>query len=96
MANYSTTCRICGSAFTPKSANAKWEASGKTCCLCGTRIDNTLSSPRPMSPTIEHLTPISRGGTHNLDNIDFSHRTCNTKKGPRTLDEYREYMKQAT
>nr|DAN34961.1 MAG TPA: HNH endonuclease [Bacteriophage sp.] len=73
--------------------NAKWESSDKTCCLCGTRIDDTLSSPHPMSPTLEHLTPISRGGTHNLDNIDFAHRACNTKKGPKTLDEFREWMK---
>ena len=75
--------------------NAKWEASNKTCCLCGTRIDDTLSSPHPMSLTIEHLTPIARGGTHNLNNIDFAHRTCNNKKGAKTLDEFREWMKLA-
>ena len=75
--------------------NAKWEASNKTCCLCGTRIDDTLSSPHPMSLTLEHLTPISRGGRHDIDNIDFAHRTCNTKKGPKTLSEYQEGMKQA-
>ena len=73
--------------------NTKWEASNKTCCLCGTRIDDTLDSPHPMSRTLEHLTPIARGGTHNLDNIDFAHRTCNNKKGSKTLDEYREWMK---
>ena len=73
--------------------NAKWEASDKTCCLCGTQIDDTLSSPHPMSFTLEHLTPIARGGTHNLNNIDFSHRACNNKKGTKTLDEYREWMK---
>lgn len=81
---------------TQELINAKWEASNKTCCLCGTRIDDTLSSPHPMSLTIEHLTPISRGGAHNLDNIDFAHRTCNTKKGAKTLDEYREQAKAAT
>lgn len=79
---------------TQELINAKWEASNKTCCLCGMRIDDTLSSPHPMSLTLEHLTPISRGGTHNLDNIDFAHRACNTKKGPKTLDEYQEWMKQ--
>lgn len=74
--------------------DAKWEASNKTCCLCGARIDDTLDSPHPMSRTLEHLTPIARGGTHNLDNIDFAHRACNTKKGPKTLDEYRDWVKQ--
>lgn len=80
---------------TPKLINAKWEASNKTYCLCGTRIDDTLSSPHPTSLTIEHLTPTSRGGAHNLDNIDFAHRTCNTKKGAKTLDEYREWVKRS-
>ena len=32
---------------TRKLINAKWEASDKTCCLCGTRIDDTLDSPPP-------------------------------------------------
>ena len=77
---------------TQELINAKWEASNKTCRLCGTRIDDTLRSPHPMSLTIEHLTPISRGGAHNLDNIDFAHRTCNTKKGAKTLDEYRAWQ----
>lgn len=75
--------------------NAKWEASNKTCCLCGTRIDDTISSPHPMSLTLEHLTHISRGCRHDIDNIDFAHRTRNTKKGPKTLNEYQEWMKRA-
>lgn len=79
---------------TRKLIDAKWEASDKTCCLCGTRIDDTLDSPHPMSRTLEHLTPIARGGTHNLDNIDFAHRSCNTNKGVKTLDEYRDWVKQ--
>lgn len=79
---------------TRELVNAKWEASNKTCCLCGTRIDDTLSAPHPMSLTLEHLTPISRGGRHDIDNIDFAHRACNTKKGPKTLDEYRDWVKQ--
>ena len=47
-----------------------------------------------MSLTIEHLTPISRGGRHDIDNIDFAHRACNTKKGAKTLNEYRDWVKQ--
>ena len=79
---------------TRELVNAKWDASDKTCRLCGTRIDDTLSSPHPMPLTLEHLTPISRGGRHDIDNIDFAHRACNTKKGPKTLDEYRDWVKQ--
>lgn len=79
---------------TRKLINTKWEASDKTCYLCDTRIDDTLNSPHPMSLTLEHLTPIAQGGTHNLDNTDFTHRACNTKKGVKTLNEYRDQAKQ--
>lgn len=46
-----------------------------------------------MSRTIEHITPIARGGGHDIDNIDFAHRICNSSKGNRTLEEYRERHK---
>ena len=48
-----------------------------------------------MSLTLEHLTPISRGGKHDLDNLGFSHRACNTSKGSKTLEEYRAWREGA-
>ncbi len=45
-----------------------------------------------MARTIEHLTPIIRGGRHDLDNIDFAHRACNTRKRDKTLEEYRAWQ----
>jgi len=76
---------------TPKLIEAKWEAGDKTCILCGEPIDPTLKAPHNMSRTIEHLTPIARGGRHDLDNIDFAHYGCNAQKQDRTLEEYREW-----
>ena len=55
----------------------------------------TLKAPHNMSHTIEHLTPIARGGRHDIDNIDFVHYGCNAQKQDRTLEEYREWQKQA-
>lgn len=46
----------------------------------------------PQARTIEHPTPLHRGGRHNLDNIDFAHRSCNARKGTKTLDEYRAWQ----
>ena len=76
---------------TPKIIEAKWEASDHTCILCGEPIDPTLKAPHNMSRTIEHLTPIARGGRHDLDNIAFAHWSCNSQKRDRTLEEYREW-----
>lgn len=78
---------------TPELIAAKWEGGNKNCCLCGKPIDETIQSPDPMSFSIEHLMPISRGGRHDIDNIDFAHRVCNSSKGNRTLEEYRERLK---
>jgi 5-methylcytosine-specific restriction endonuclease McrA len=78
---------------TPELIAAKWEGGNKNCCLCGKPTDRTIQSPDPMSFSIEHLIPISRGGRHDIDNIDFAHRVCNSSKGNRTLEEYRERLK---
>lgn len=76
---------------TPKLIETKWEAGDKTCILCGEPIDPTLKAPHNMSRTIEHLTPIARGGRHDIGNIDFAHYGCNAQKQDRTLEEYREW-----
>lgn len=34
-------------------------------------------------PSIDHVIPISKGGTHTWDNIRLAHRICNTIKGNR-------------
>lgn len=75
-----------------ESIEAKWEASDKTCILCGQHIDDTLPTRHPKSRTLEHLTPIARGGRHDIDNLDFAHRSCNASKGTKTLEEYRAWQ----
>lgn len=77
---------------TSELIEAKWEASDKTCILCGKPIDNTVPPRRPESRTIEHLTPIARGGRHDLDNISFAHWSCNSSKNNKTLEEYRAWQ----
>ena len=77
---------------TPKAIEAKWDASDKTCILCGDPIDPNLPPRHRMSRTLEHLTPIARGGQHNLDNLDFAHHACNASKGAKTLKEYRAWQ----
>lgn len=76
----------------PRDIETKWEAGNKTCLLCGQPIDKTLKAPHPMSRTLEHITPIARGGRHDLDNLAFAHWSCNASKGAKTLEEYREWQ----
>jgi hypothetical protein len=76
----------------PELIEAKWEASDKTCCLCGDPIDNTLPPRHPMSRTLEHLIPIVRGGRHDMDNIAFAHYSCNASKKDKTLEEHKAWL----
>ena len=42
--------------------------------------------------TIDHQTPPSRGGGHDLANLVYACLPCNATKGAQTLDEYRTYL----
>ena len=42
--------------------------------------------------TIDHIIPISRGGTHGIGNIQPMCLPCNTKKIDKTMSEFKYYM----
>ena len=69
-----------------------WNNGDKTCYLCGIAIDTTPHFLAPTSRTVDHITPISRGGKHDLDNLAFACRKCNLRKGNKTPEEYRAYL----
>lgn len=54
-----------------------------TCYLCSKSIvfgDDTL----------DHIFPIARGGTNDKSNLAVAHRSCNSRKNTKTLEEYRK------
>jgi 5-methylcytosine-specific restriction endonuclease McrA len=51
------------------------------CSLCFEKIDRELRFPDMMAATIDHVIPVSRGGRHEMANIQSAHRLCNEKKG---------------
>jgi 5-methylcytosine-specific restriction endonuclease McrA len=56
------------------------ERDGWVCQLCASDIDRDLSHPHPMSATLDHIIPVSRGGEHSLENTQAAHRICNMRK----------------
>jgi len=54
---------------------------GWTCWLCGDPIDPDASWPDRLSVTIDHLLPVSRGGTDTADNLGLAHLACNSSRG---------------
>ncbi len=52
-----------------------------TCVYCGSSEGEKL--------TVDHILPISRGGTNALDNLATACKFCNTSKGTKTLVEWK-------
>lgn len=65
--------------------NALWEANGGKCQLCGEPIDRSLKGPHPMSASIDHIIPLSKGGTHEQSNLQWTHLVENQIKGSKLL-----------
>jgi len=57
-----------------------FEFYGWICIVCDKDIDPDLAWPDKGSATLDHIVPLSRGGTHTWDNVAPSHLLCNSKK----------------
>lgn len=55
-------------------------AQGNRCFYCGEDMGDT--------PSLEHLTPVSRGGDNQRYNLVYACKSCNSKKHDKTLEEY--------
>lgn len=58
---------------------------GWTCQLCYQPIDQNIAWPDPMSPSIDHIIPLSKGGAHALSNVQSAHLGCNSSKGDKDM-----------
>ena len=56
------------------------------CQLCGLPTEQAVSVPHPSAPTIDHVIPIARGGTHTADNLQTAHFICNARKHTKILE----------
>ena len=53
------------------------------CGICRQPVDKNLKYPHPMSASLDHIIPLSKGGKHSKDNVQLAHFSCNSKKGAR-------------
>lgn len=60
-----------------------WTDCSGFCGICGAEIDPALRYPEPMSKSIDHIVPLSMGGTHEQANLQWAHLVCNIRKGAR-------------
>lgn len=53
---------------------------GLTCALCGKKVNTKVHSNHNDYPSIDHIIPVSKGGTHTWGNVQLAHRGCNSTK----------------
>ena len=64
-----------------------YERDGWICQLCTEPVDPELRYPDRMSASLDHVTPLSRGGHHTWENVQLAHLICNTRKCARIAEE---------
>ena len=60
---------------------------GWICQICHKKVDKRFKYPNPMSGSLDHIMPLSRGGSHTYKNVQLTHLTCNLSKQARLLPQ---------
>lgn len=76
----SRRARISGTAIGPVDLESLWTG---LCGICGEGIDRAMKFPNPLSPSVDHIIPLSKGGGHVADNLQWAHFGCNASKSNR-------------
>lgn len=61
---------------------------GWTCGICGQGVASSLMYPHPRSGSIDHIVPVSLGGSNRRDNVRLTHLQCNVERGDGTHAPY--------
>lgn len=70
-------------------------ASEEICAICGKKVDKKLKYPDPMSTTVDHIIPVSKGGhPSDLNNLQLAHFYCNRQKSDKLIDNAPEQEEQ--
>ena len=83
-----------------KNGKVNWDISierlmkrdGGNCYLCNKTVDIKADTNDDRYPSIEHVIPICKGGTHTWDNVKLAHRGCNVAKGTEIIGELAENL----
>lgn len=98
-------CWYCGCSFTepkdcilsPGETERRRHQARVQAALRGVPFDWNARNPKLLQMrTKDHQTPRVRGGRDASDNLVDACLSCNTSKGDKTLEEYREYIYSAT
>lgn len=61
-------------------------ATQTVCGICGKPVEFGFKYPHPLSPCIDHIVPIAKGGhPSDLENLQLAHWCCNRQKSDKLL-----------
>lgn len=59
------------------------ERDGWRCGICGGGVGKATRYPDPLYGTLDHIIPVTRGGTNDPSNLRLAHMGCNRSRGNR-------------
>lgn len=66
-------------------------ATQDVCGICGKPVDKKIKWPDPMSPCIDHIVPVVKGGhPSDINNLQLAHFACNRQKSDKILEKKSE------
>lgn len=81
--DYKARAERWGVDYEPFSKVKIFDRDGWLCGICSEPIDRVLTHPDPMSVSLDHIIPMSKGGGHIPSNATCAHLFCNLSKGNR-------------
>ena len=69
-----------GNAHEPYTDTYIYERDCWMCGICGRKINKRLKHPNPLSKSIDHIVPVSKGGSDAPINVQAAHLRCNMLK----------------
>lgn len=61
-------------------------ATQTVCGICNRPVDFSYKYPHPLSPVIDHIIPVARGGhPSDINNLQLAHWTCNRQKSDKII-----------
>ena len=73
--------------FEPINEKKLYLRDGWMCQICKKRVDKRFKYPNPMCASMDHIVPLSKGGTHTYANIQLAHLSCNLIKHNNVLPQ---------
>lgn len=74
--------RLRGVAISRVVPKEVFERDNYICHICSYPTDKSKEGTNHrLAPSLDHITPLARGGSHDNDNVACAHRICNSLKG---------------